>query len=184
MASTSDPPAVTDPAPSTPTPASATSPRASTGAMLAEEIARAVGYALLLSQDRFSIPEDPLVLELRLSAHLRRLHQKYNADAIEQVAEADAADFEWPPGTFDGDAAAVAREGSLLGAIKAKREANLPHRFNAERVKELYQGNPEYNTMMDIAVNGIHIDLSPDVVLDRVPPARLPEQNSSACLKQ
>jgi hypothetical protein len=98
------------------------------------------------------------------------LHLKYNADAIEQKAEADAADFEWPPGIFDGDAAAIAREGSLLGAIKAKREANLPHRFNAERVRALYQGDPEYDTLMDIAVNGVRIDLPPDVVLDRVPP--------------
>jgi hypothetical protein len=98
------------------------------------------------------------------------VHRKYNADAIEQKAEADAADFEWPPGIFDGDAEAIAREGSLLGAIRAKREANLPHRFNPDRVRALYQGDPEYDTLLDIAVNGVRIDLPPDVVLDRVPP--------------
>jgi hypothetical protein len=129
-----------------------------------------VGYAHLLSQGRFHITEDPSALEMRLTEHLGVLHRKYNAEAIEQVAEADAADFEWPPGTFEGDAAAVAREGSLLGAIKAKREANLPNRFNAERVKALYEGDPEFDTVMDIAINGARIELPPDVVLDRVPP--------------
>ena len=130
-----------------------------------------MGYAHLLSQGRFRITEDPKALEKRLTEHLGFLHRKYNADAIEQAAEADAADFEWPPGTFDGDAAAVAREGSLMGAIRAKREANLPNRFNAERVNALYHGDPEYDTLMDIAVNGARIELPPDVMLDRVPPA-------------
>jgi hypothetical protein len=110
-----------------------------------------VGYAHLLSQGRFRITEDPKALEERLTEHLGFLHRKYNADAIEQAAEADASEFEWPPGTFEGDAAAVAREGSLLEAIRAKREANLPNRFNAERVNALYHGDPEYDTLMDIA---------------------------------
>ena len=83
--STSDPPSVAGSINVSSTPASSTRPRARAGnqAALGDEIARAVGYALLLSQGRFSIAEDPHALELRLSAHLRRLLLKYNGDAIE-----------------------------------------------------------------------------------------------------
>jgi len=93
---------------------------------------------------------------------LRRLYLKYNADAIEQKAEADAADFEWPPGIFDGDAEAVAREGSLLGAIKAKREVNLPHRFNPDRVRALEVSRVGLGLLLDGV--GVVLEVQPTQV--------------------
>ena len=98
---------------------------------------------------------------------------------IEEAAEAEAAGFDWPMGTFDHDAELVAREGSLLGAMRAKRAINHGGRFNGERVTEMFSGDPDYLTLMDLAENGARIELPPDHVFDFDPPQC--EPNSCVC---
>jgi hypothetical protein len=86
------------------------------------------------------------------------------------VAEADAADFVWPPEAFERDAALVRAEGSLLGAITAKRNANRAGRFNVERVNAMFKSDPDYLTLLDIAEHGARIELPPGAVLASDPP--------------
>jgi hypothetical protein len=105
-----------------------------------------------------------------ITEHLTRTRDKYNPDAIEQAAEADAAGFEWPAAAMHQDADEVRTEGSLRGAIEAKIEAHRSQRFNAERVDALFSADPEYDTLRDIAVHGARIEVPPDVILDREPP--------------
>ena len=96
--------------------------------------------------------------------------KKYNPNSFEEAAEADAASFEWPSEVFERDADSVRTEGSLMGAIEAKRRACMPGRFNVERVNAMFREDPDYLTLMDLAEHGARIELSQDVLLDRVPP--------------
>jgi len=82
-----------------------------------------------------------------ITEHVIRARDKYNPDAIEQAAEADAAGFEWPAAAMHQDADEVRTEGSLRGAIEAKIEAHRSQRFNAERVDALFSADPEYDTL-------------------------------------
>jgi hypothetical protein len=105
-----------------------------------------------------------------ITEHVKRARDKYNPDAIEQAAEADAAGFEWPVAAMHQDANEVRAEGSLRGAIEAKIAAHRSGRFNADRVDALFSADPEYDTLRDIAAHGARIEVPPDVILDREPP--------------
>lgn len=133
-------------------------------------VLRALAYVPVLSQGRFKVNEPVESLCIRLSAHITALAIKYNPTSFEEAAEYDAAGFEWPSEVFERDANSVRAEGSLKGAIAAKRQACLPGRFNVERVTAMFREDPDYLTLMDLAEHGARIELSPDVVLDRVPP--------------
>jgi hypothetical protein len=143
---------------------------------VAAAVARAAAIVPVLSQGRFAITEPGDALCARLSEHLHGLAAKYDAASIEEVAEAEAADFVWPPEAFDRDAALVRSEGSLLGAITAKRNANRAGRFNVERVNAMFREDPDYLTLLDIAEHGARIELPPGAVLASDPPAMRAKQ--------
>ena len=150
---------------------------------LAQTVVLANEYAGLLSQGRFTVEGTRESMCEKLAVHLRELAAKYNLESIEVAAERAAADFEWPPDAFTRDAELVVSEGSFIGAIKAKLQAMKGNRFNAQRVNAMFKGDVEYDTLMDVAVNGARIEIAPDLVLDPECPEfrknqlRMPKKN-------
>jgi hypothetical protein len=122
-------------------------------------VLRALAYVPVLSQGRFTVDESVESLCGRLSVHITALAKKYNPTSFEEAAEADAASFEWPSEVFERDADSVRTEGSLMGAIAAKRRACMPGRFNVERVNAMFREDPDYLTLMDLAEHGARIEL-------------------------
>ena len=89
-----------------------------------------------------------------LEAQLVRVRNKYCPSAIEEVAEAADAGFQWPAEALHRDADVVRSEGSLLGAITSKIELHRHSRFNVERMDTMFSTDSKYPTLRIIAVLG------------------------------
>jgi hypothetical protein len=91
------------------------------------------------------------------------------ASATWLAAEMHADGFIVPPAVVAADAADLERVGSLSGLVAERQAKQSALRFNVERCSKLFEGDPEFDSLMDIAKNGAHVLVAADFVRSSTP---------------
>ena len=126
---------------------------------VSDSVQRAFTYAHMLCTDAYSGDSDTATIATNIESHLTHLINLYSPGAIEAQAKADAQDFTWPIGMLEHDTTLLKQCGSLRVAIEHKQRAQMPFRFNKIIVDTYLRGDPHYDLLIDIAVNGARVEV-------------------------
>ena len=123
-------------------------------------------YASLLSVEAEKLP----IWEGELSRVLEELRQEFSVQGFQARLMADASGFVTPAEMRTRDSVAYAAVGSSLQSlVEVRQREKSVDRFNVERCTAVFQGDPEYDTLLTMARSGVYIDPPPDLVLQSVP---------------
>jgi hypothetical protein len=123
-------------------------------------------YASMLSVEADMLP----IWEGELTRVLEELRQEFSVQGFHARLMADAAGFVPPAAMQTRDSMAYAAAGSSLQSlVEARQQEKSVDRFNVERCTAVFEGDPEYDTLMTMARSGVYIDPPPDLVLQTVP---------------
>lgn len=104
-----------------------------------------------------------------LAGQVSRCIQSMEASATWAAAEAHADGFTIPPSAVVADAADLARAGSLSKLVAERQALQAAGRFNEVRCRDLFSGDPEFESLLDIAKHGARVLVAPDFVRSTSP---------------
>ena len=123
-------------------------------------------YANMLNVESTQLP----IWEGELTRVLEELRQEFSVQGFQARLMSDAAGFVPPVDMRTRDHVAyVAAGSSLQSLVEARQCERSGDRFNVERCTAVFQGDPEYDTLLTMARTGVYIDTPPDLVLQSVP---------------
>ena len=123
-------------------------------------------YANMLSVEAAQLT----IWEGELTRVLEELRQEFSVQGFQARLMAEAAGFVSPDDMQTRDHAAYMAAGSSLQSlVEARQREKSADRFNVERCTAVFQGDPEYDTLLTMARSGVYIDPPPDLVLQSVP---------------
>ena len=123
-------------------------------------------YASMLNVEAAQLP----IWEGELTRVLEELRQEFSVQGFQARLMSNAAGFVSPADMQTRDHVAyVAAGSSLQSLVEARQGERSVDRFNVERCTAVFQGDPEYDTLLTMARSGVYIDPPPDLVLQSVP---------------
>jgi hypothetical protein len=132
--------------------------------VVVQEIVSSYANMLGVEEDRLPIWDG------ELTRVLEELRQEFSVQGFHERLKSDAAGFERPEAMGTRDAAAYVAAGSSLKVlVQEKQRAKSEDRFNVERCTAVFQGDPEFDTLLNLAKSGVYIDPPPDLVLQTIP---------------
>jgi len=112
---------------------------------------------------------DPNIVASTFASHWQELRSIYYKGAFHSVAAAAASSIVITDSMLDVDDFVLDDSKSLLATVSAKQAAQKPSRFNAERCKQLYFYDEDYELLMELATRGAIIDPDPDFIPQSIP---------------
>jgi hypothetical protein len=98
----------------------------------------------------------------KLSSRVMEICLSASRGDVVREAESDANGFQLPAEVFTRDSQALHRSGSLSALIRSRHDQMQHSRFNVASCMEIFQGDPEFSTLLSLACAGAVIDVAPD----------------------
>ena len=106
----------------------------------------------------------------KLKSHLSSIAERFMRDYHVSVAKESSKDFVWPEEVWTKDLHDLQRLGSIQSLIEHRQSAFRHDRINGGRILQLFGQDPEYEKLVDLAENGVIIDLPDGFVPSTEPP--------------
>jgi hypothetical protein len=97
----------------------------------------------------------------KLSSRVMEICLAASRGDVVREAESDANGFQLPAEVFTRDSQALHRSGSLSALIRSRHNQMQHSRFNVASCMEIFQGDPEFSTLLSLACAGAVIDVAP-----------------------
>ena len=105
-----------------------------------------------------------------LKEHLTSLASLFMREPHEIAAQETSKDFAWPAETLTRDITDLKACGSIKELIRQRQGSARVSRINGTRVKTLFKDDPQFEKLLQLAEEGVVIDLPEDFVRLTQPP--------------
>jgi hypothetical protein len=112
----------------------------------------------------------------QLKLHLTSLASQFMREPHELAAEEASKDFTWPTDTCTRDLEDLKTCGSIKELIRMRQASARPSRINGARVKQLFENDPYFDKLYQLAEEGVIIDRPEGFIQLTQPPNMRPLQ--------
>ena len=112
-----------------------------------------------------------MVSRLSYPGEIARLVLQQSREFLRSAANSAAMEFSIPAELIANEALLLSTAGSFESFISMKKDAVRALRFNEDRSRKFFSNDPEFSTLLEIAIHGATIVVAPNFV-----PIEVPEQ--------